>query len=103
VATREQVQQLLDAGVDYEAAGRRLGIPAGQAYMIATGLAADGGDTLPEQARQRGGVVAASQHLANPPAENPTTSEVVRDWIAARVGADPQMRAAHQKAQQKNS
>jgi hypothetical protein len=103
VATRQQVQQLLDAGLDYEAAGRRLGIPAGQAYMIATGTAADGGDTLPGQARQRGGVVTASQHLANPPAKNPTSSEEVRDWIAARVAADPQMRAAHQKAQQKNS
>lgn len=46
---------------------------------------------------------AASSVLANPPAENPTSSEVVRDWIAARVAADPQMRTAQQKAQQKNS
>jgi hypothetical protein len=28
MATREQVQQLLDEGLDYEAAGQRLGIPA---------------------------------------------------------------------------
>ena len=35
--TREQVRGLLDSGLDYEAAGRRLGIPPGQAYLIATG------------------------------------------------------------------
>src|SRR5450631_4295073 len=93
MATREQVQQLLDEGLDYEAAGQRLGIPAGQVYMIARGVAADGGETLPEQARDRG-AIPASQRVANPPAENPTSSTLVHDWIAARVAADPQMRAA---------
>src|ERR1700761_4292306 len=42
MATRREVQDLLDAGLDYEAAGQRLGIPAGQAYLIATGRPADG-------------------------------------------------------------
>ncbi len=93
MATRAQVQQLLDEGLDYEAAGQRLGIPAGQAYMIATGVPADGSDALPRQAADRG-AVPASQHLANPPYENPTSSKQVHDWIAARVAADPQMRAA---------
>jgi hypothetical protein len=94
VATREQVRKLLDDGLNYEAAARRLGIPAGQAYMIATGVPADGGDTIPEQAARRGGLLASSQHLANPPHENPTSSDSVREWMAARAAADAQMREA---------
>lgn len=73
--TREQVRQLLDDGMDYEAAGQRLGIPPGQAYLIATGMP-------------------ASQDLANPPHDNPATKDSVAAWLKARVAADGQMRAA---------
>ncbi len=94
--TREQVRELLDQGLDYGSAGSRLGIPAGQAYLIATGRPADGSDTpsAQEQESSQGKLLAASQHLANPPHENPTGSETVRDWIAGRVAADEQMRSA---------
>jgi hypothetical protein len=51
VPTREHVRKLLDDGLDYAAAAQRLGIPPGQAYMIATGLPADGGDTITDSAR----------------------------------------------------
>lgn len=68
MVSREQVRELLDGGLDYEAAGKRLGIP--------------GEGTLP-----------ASRHLANPPNENPASSGV-RRWIAARVAADQPMRDA---------
>ncbi len=44
MASRAHVRQLLDRGVDYATAGRQLGVPPGQAYLIATGRAADGGD-----------------------------------------------------------
>jgi hypothetical protein len=93
VPTREQVRQLLDGGLDYEAAGQRLGIPSGQAYLIATGVPADGGDTITEEAR-RPGFLRSSQHLANPPHENPTAKESVRAWLKARIAADEQMRSA---------
>jgi hypothetical protein len=94
VPTAEQVRKALEDGLDYEAAARRLGIPAGQAYMIATGVPADGSDTIPDQAAKRGGLLASSQHLANPPHENPTGRDSVREWMAARAAADEQMRAA---------
>jgi hemerythrin-like domain-containing protein len=95
MATREQVRQLLDGGLDYRAAARQLRIPAGQAYMIATGVPADGSDSIPdEEMARRDDLVPASQHLANPPHRNPTTKEQVRAWIKARVAADGQMRAA---------
>jgi hypothetical protein len=91
VASREQVRALLDSGLDYAAAGRRLGIPPGQAYLIATGRAADGGDA---PSGHPPGALATSQHLANPPHENPTSSESVLGWIAARVAADRPMQEA---------
>ena len=42
--TRAQVLELLDAGHSYQTVGRALRIPPGQAFMIATGLPADGSD-----------------------------------------------------------
>jgi hypothetical protein len=97
VPTREQVRKLLADGLGYEAAARRLGIPAGQAYMIATGTPADGGDTIPEPEAARRDLLGASQHLANPPHENPTGKESVRAWMASRAAADEQMRAARRQ------
>ena len=95
MATREQVRRLLDGGLDYQAAAQELRIPAGQAYMIATGVPADGSDSIPDQEMaRRDDLLPASQHLANPPHHNPTAKEQVRAWIKARVAADGQMRAA---------
>lgn len=93
--TREQVRALLGDGLDYATAGRRLGIPAGQAYLIATGVPADGSDTIPDQElARRGNLLPSSQHLANPPHENPASQEAVRGWLTARVASDGPMRAA---------
>jgi hypothetical protein len=95
VATREQVRRLLGQGLDYPAAARRLGIPAGQAYLIATGVPADGGDTISDQEMAgRDDLLPVSQQLANPPHHNPTSKESVRNWLKARTAADAQMRTA---------
>jgi hemerythrin superfamily protein len=74
-----------------------LGVPAGQAYLIATGMPADGGDTYTEAERQRPGVLPSAQHLLGADAENPTTKDAVLNWIKSRVAADPQMQAAAQQ------
>lgn len=93
--TRDQVLSLLHQGMSYEEAGARLRIPPGQAYMVATGLPADGGDVpTPEEADRDGIVAGSTQHLSNPGAENPTTSEHVLEWVRGRASADPQMRQA---------
>lgn len=93
--TQEQVLRLVQSGLDYEAVAERLGIPAGQAYLIATGLPADGGDTLTEQEEHRPGMLpASSQHLANPAPENPTVNRQVLDWLKRRAAADRAMGAA---------
>jgi Hemerythrin HHE cation binding domain len=93
LASRKQVRELISHGLGYREAGKRLGIPAGQAYLIATGMPADGGDAPPDQA-SRPVVLPASQHLVSPPHDNPTSSQTVLDWIAARVAADRPMRDA---------
>lgn len=96
--TREQVLAALDAHrSDYDAAARALGIWPGQAYLIATGLPADGGDTYPEEELQRPGALTAStQRLVSrcSPPDDPTSHAVVQRWVRARVAADPAMRAA---------
>jgi hypothetical protein len=67
VATREQVEELLDQGHSYETAARELGIRPGLAYMIATGLPAEDSEV---------------------PAYNPTRSETVMNWVQARARHD---------------
>jgi hemerythrin-like domain-containing protein len=94
--TRDEVLALLRRGSSYEEAARRLGIHPGQAYMIATGLPADGGDVLsPEELSGREGLLpSGSQHLVNPPTEVPTRDETVDAWLKARAQADVPMREA---------
>ncbi len=93
MASRQQVRELLDRGLDFTEAGKRLGIPPGQAYLIATGMAADGADAPPE-GTSRPGALPASQHLANPPHDDPASSQRVRGWMAARAAADRPMQEA---------
>lgn len=92
--TREQVRQLIDTGIGYESAGRRLALHPGLVYLIATGVPADGGDTLTAEERARPGMLASSQQLINTPPENPTTNDEVERWMRERVAADPQLREA---------
>jgi hypothetical protein len=89
MATRAQVIELLDGGHSYETAARELHIPAGQAYMIATGLPADGGDVPPpEELDAKPTLSGSSQHLVNPPAFNPTRKQEVLDWVAHRAASE---------------
>lgn len=87
--TRDQVRELLDRGHSYEMAARELHIPAGQAYMIATGLPADGGDTPSlEERRDKPVLSGSSQQLVNPPAVNPTRNARVMDWVHERAARE---------------
>jgi hypothetical protein len=87
--TRAHVLELLDAGHSYETAGRVLHVPPGQAFMIATGLPADGSDAPhPDELRAKPVLPASSQHLVNPPAVNPTRDETVIAWAKARAARE---------------
>ena len=66
-------------------APERAGLPAGLRYLLQHGHAADG---------SHGDNTESTQHLVNPPTENPTTNDAVDAWIRGRVQADQQMRSA---------
>ncbi len=86
MATRAQVLALLDSGHSFETAGRALDIPAGRAFMIATGLPADRSDTPhPDELHDQPRLPATSQHLVNPPPLHPTGNDQVIRWVQDRA------------------
>jgi hypothetical protein len=87
--TRDQVLRAYRRNDDYRAAAAELGVPAGQAYLIATGLPADGGDPLAPDDSRPGLLDGSTQHLVyDRQAEaNPTTSRQVLDWVRQRAEA----------------
>src|SRR3954454_5798518 len=94
---REQLVAALRSGRSYEPAAEEFGIRPGQAYMIVTGLPADGSDVLGPELLERKKeflLEGGSQHLANPPTEVPTEDSGVRAWIKQRVAADEPLRRA---------
>lgn len=95
---REQILRMLRAGHPYDQIGRALGIRPGLAYLIATGLPADGSDA-PTGGEQAGtGWLPSSQRLANPqPVHNPTSSTSVEQWIKRRVSLDAAMQSAESR------
>jgi hypothetical protein len=87
MATLDQVRGLLDAGCSYESIGAQLGIAPGLAYMIATGVAADGsGDPNPEP--DRPAPQAGAQRLVQPVAHDPIHKPNVVEWIRQRAETD---------------
>lgn len=97
--TKDQVLGALERLHDYEAVARALSVPPGQAYLIATGLPADGGDSFAPCDIERPGVLEGStQHLVygGSEPERPSTKghESVHAWVGRRVAADGPMRRA---------
>ena len=96
MTSRAQVLALVDRGHSYEEIGARLGIAPGLAYLLATGMPADGSDAPSAGLQERRGLLASSQHLADPqPADNPTGRSTVHDWVRRRATTDAQMRSAY--------
>jgi hypothetical protein len=87
--SRDQVMELLDLGHTYETAAGELGIAPGLAYMIATGMPADGSDTpAPEELHGQPELRGGSQQLVNPPSVNPVRRQAVLDWVRERATHD---------------
>jgi hypothetical protein len=93
--TKDQVLALLRQGASYDAIGAQLGIPPGQAYLIATGLPADGGAVVTAEQRQRPGELrSGADRLVNPRVVNPTARGDVREWVRRRAYTDTTMQQA---------
>ncbi|MEN3611753.1 hypothetical protein AAH979_19615 [Plantactinospora sp. ZYX-F-223] len=89
MASKESVLHLVGLGRSYQEIGAELGIPAGQAYLVGTGIPADGGSTVTRAQRQRPGVLPSrTQVLVNPREVNPMSSRQVHDWMRDRARAD---------------
>lgn len=77
--TSEHIRAALRAhDGDYHLLSRELGVPAGLAYLIATGRPADGS----------GGQYGRGQALVNPREVNPTGRADVLAWIKLRALSD---------------
>lgn len=93
--TQQSILDLVRSGLSYPQIGQRLALAPGQAYLIATGLPADGGDAPgPELEERPGALPGSTQHLGNPPAAVPRRDEEVKAWARQRALADPGLRAA---------
>ena len=89
MVTRAQVLQLVEQGRSYEQAAAELGLPAGKAYLIATGLPADGSPALSDaDFARRGAIQGSTQALANPPHHNPTVKPEILAWVRARAARE---------------
>jgi hypothetical protein len=74
MSTRAQVLELIRSGDTYERAAAKLGIPPGQAYLLATGKPADGSDGR-----------SSRQELVHPQAHNPTRKPRIEAWVRERA------------------
>jgi hypothetical protein len=89
MTTRAQVLALVESGHSYESAARSLRIPAGRAYLIATGVAADASDSPhPEEHHEAPLLTGGSQDLFNPPSVKPTRDEQVIAWVRGRAARE---------------
>lgn len=87
--SRSRVLQLLEAGDSWEAIGRELNISPGLAFMIGTGIPADGSG-VPELGDRpfAGAPLTSPQTLVNPPERNPMRSERIETWVAQRAARE---------------
>ena len=86
MATVEQVRALLADGRGYESAARALSISPGLAYMLATGVPADGSESpRPQERVGRAAPESGAQLLINRPEVSPTQKSFVTDWMCERA------------------
>ena len=86
VLTREQVQALVSAERSWDVTAQVLGVKPGLAFMVGTGVPADGSGVPDLEGRLAGGPALSSpQSLVNPRGHNPLRNELVEAWIRGRA------------------
>jgi hypothetical protein len=84
--TRDQVLAAVRSEHSWEAAAQSLHVRPGLAFMVATGVPADGSGVPALERRTGPGPSPSSpQSLVNPRGHNPLRNEVVDAWVRARA------------------
>lgn len=87
--TREQVRSVVSAERSWDVAAQRLGIRPGLAFMVATGIPADGSGVPELSGRVDGGPnLSSPQSLVNPRGHNPLRNELVEAWVHGRASRE---------------
>ena len=87
--TRAQVCDAASSEDSWEAAAQALGIRPGLAFMVATGIPADGSG-VPDlgDALCGGPNLSSPQSLVNPRGHNPLRNELVEAWVRGRAARE---------------
>lgn len=87
--TRDQICRAVAGGRRWEDAAGSLGLRPGAAFMIATGIPADGSGVPELTGRVCGGEVLSSpQALVNSRGHNPLRNELVEAWVRGRAARE---------------
>ncbi|MGN6334159.1 MAG: hypothetical protein ACTHOD_21300 [Motilibacteraceae bacterium] len=92
--TKQAVLERLHDGGSVVQAASALGVNAGLAYFVATGLPADGSYSMSAGDWQRPGLMTTSQKLSAPPLRQADERGLVAQWMQGRAQADRPMQAA---------
>ena len=92
--TKQAVLERVRDGGSVVQAASALGIDPGLAYLVATGLPADGSYSMSAGDWQRPGLMPSSQKLCAPPLRQADERDVVLRWMHGRAQADRPMQAA---------
>ena len=87
--TRAQVREAVKSEHTWEIAAQSLGVSPGLAFMVATGIPADGSG-VPELGERTGAgpSLSSPQSLVNPRGHNPLRNDLVDAWVRERAGRE---------------
>jgi hypothetical protein len=87
--TRETVDAAVAEGRSWGQAAESLGVSAGLAFMVGTGVPADGsGVPALEERVGPGQLLSSPQELVNPRAHNPLRNELIEAWVRDRAARE---------------
>ena len=87
--TRERVREAVRSEHSWEVAAQTLGVAPGVAFMVATGVPADGSGVTELRDRTGPGTSLSSpQLLVNPRVHNPLRNDLVEAWVRDRAARE---------------
>lgn len=87
-AATDRVRSMRADHLGWREIARRLHLPPGKVYLIATGRAVDGGVVTADELAEAGDRFGSTQNLVNPPEHNPTSTDEVHTWLRRRAARE---------------